>query len=660
FAEGNEVLFLGAESDEVVQEAVSCTIDLWTAMYPDESFHLDMRFNESNEQSQDRSVADTNSSDSDLLLNGFDLLLSTDRQATFLWQVSAPNFSKQRFLHEGLENYQKFLHLKGENDGSMIIVPTYQIDLFWHTHMLSSICGYYADCKAIIGSAMHHDDSLNDRTEGGTLDTAFTATKAAWKELYGEEFKVEGGMYRGEPPMLYYNPSFVLESTMLNSLSNMKPPPNHPFNKFIDVQGASSTNPGAYDMAIIWCWKETKSQMSLHTAFEIVGDPSKCWIRYSSHDNETLEAAFQQSGGNQTVIIGNGAYKVNFSTMQQTKVKTGFERKVKRFVQTSGADGVTTTVGTSTVATAPSSKSNAVPLATPVVEWTKPSGCTADGVQGFVARNARSTQKGVNANPQKPAYIFGNGECGVGYYHVTTRSAYQILEKRIQVRMKKIEDDIAVAQCCQCGNSNYENRYIIRKERELNELTEYHAIVKARARADVPVGKIGIPANLVAAAGPNQAPNTGANRNNRRDDYYYTDTGIWLFPPVFYDSGGGCGTIGHHAGGCGGKQAAYALFSCVPEHVVLLHVEPVLAAVAEEAVEVAAVEVAAVEVEDVVVEASSIEVAVASLQYSACITGPDPLTVPDCFGISHFFRRLWWQEAEMDHVEAENCAMDQL
>lgn len=98
----------------------------------------------------------------------------------------------------------------------------------------------------------------------------------------------------------------------------------------------------------------------------------------------------------------------------------------------------------------------------------------------------------------------------------------------------------------------------------------------------------------------------------------------------------------------------------MPEHVVLLHVEPVLAAVAEEAVEVAAVEVAAVEVEDVVVEASSIEVAVASLQYSACITGPDPLTVPDCFGISHFFRRLWWQEAEMDHVEAENCAMDQL
>jgi len=39
----------------------------------------------------------------------------------------------------------------------------------WHTHNLSSLRLYDNDCKAIVGSTFHHDDSFNDRIEGGDL-----------------------------------------------------------------------------------------------------------------------------------------------------------------------------------------------------------------------------------------------------------------------------------------------------------------------------------------------------------------------------------------------------------------------------------------------------------------------------------------------------------
>jgi hypothetical protein len=56
-----------------------------------------------------------------------------------------------------------------------------------------------------MGCTLHHDDSLNDRTEGGTLDVSFRGTKMLWFEMYGEEYTIAGGMYRGEPPASYYN-----------------------------------------------------------------------------------------------------------------------------------------------------------------------------------------------------------------------------------------------------------------------------------------------------------------------------------------------------------------------------------------------------------------------------------------------------------------------
>ncbi|CAJ1959376.1 unnamed protein product [Cylindrotheca closterium] len=161
-------------TEEDLNPAADRTRSLWNQQYPEESFHLQMdEPNHAEQKIDDRS----------LLLDGFDLLGSTGRQATFLWQVSGPHFADEDFLKEGALQYYKFLKLrKHEKKSNSVIVPTYQIDLMWHTHILSRMSGYFADCRAIMGGTLNHDDSLNDRTDDGPLDRAFRETKALWKK----------------------------------------------------------------------------------------------------------------------------------------------------------------------------------------------------------------------------------------------------------------------------------------------------------------------------------------------------------------------------------------------------------------------------------------------------------------------------------------------
>jgi hypothetical protein len=151
-------------------------------------------------------------------LCGFDLIGSTTRQATFLWQVSGPDFFytgtdtlKYEFLEQGVQNYKSFLKLKRQPSGranKQMLVPTYQIDLIWHTHILSSIKKYNEDCVLILGSKFDHDDSFTDRTHGGKLDVAYKATSKLWKKAYGTEYGGSGA-YREEPPAQYFQSSLT-------------------------------------------------------------------------------------------------------------------------------------------------------------------------------------------------------------------------------------------------------------------------------------------------------------------------------------------------------------------------------------------------------------------------------------------------------------------
>lgn len=194
------VFVLHENDDDGYMADASKTKKLWEDMYPEEPFFLrepDVTTGRQLDMAQGTA----------LFFEDYDLVASCKCQANFLWQVSGSRFHDMTFLIEAKNNYYKFLCLGNRETKQLPLVPTYQIDLMWHTHILVSCSHYKSDCQAIRGRPFHHDDSLNDRTMGGTLDQAFRATAKAWEETYGEAYIVEGGMYRGEPPLVYYDSS---------------------------------------------------------------------------------------------------------------------------------------------------------------------------------------------------------------------------------------------------------------------------------------------------------------------------------------------------------------------------------------------------------------------------------------------------------------------
>ena len=78
-------------------------------------------------------------------------------------------------------------------------MPCYDVDLLWHAHQVHSV-NYFKDCSKILGRILPHDDSINDRSQGSTLEVAFTKTKELWKKKFNEEYPKAGAMYRGENP----------------------------------------------------------------------------------------------------------------------------------------------------------------------------------------------------------------------------------------------------------------------------------------------------------------------------------------------------------------------------------------------------------------------------------------------------------------------------
>lgn len=178
-----------SESHSVLDQ----TQALWAEHYPLETYFL----SESQKQETDGTAA------APPLLLGFDLMGSAQRQSTFLWHVSGERFADEDFLVQGVDNYKKFLQLRPQAARlHMTLVPTYQIDLIWHTHMLYSTTMYNMDCIRIMNSTMSHDDSHSDRSEGGHLHQAYNATSDLWTREYGTDYAVCGAMHQSlQDPM---------------------------------------------------------------------------------------------------------------------------------------------------------------------------------------------------------------------------------------------------------------------------------------------------------------------------------------------------------------------------------------------------------------------------------------------------------------------------
>ena len=136
-----------------------------------------------------------------------ELLECAGRQGTFLWHISSDEFHipnsamalNPAFVKQAVENYEKFLQLQRRGPNH-VLVPTYSIDLVWHTHILASVKQYNDDCVQLIGKRFDHDDTVPK----GQLGDAFAKTCKLWNDNYGTDLKSFGGLSRGDSPPLTF------------------------------------------------------------------------------------------------------------------------------------------------------------------------------------------------------------------------------------------------------------------------------------------------------------------------------------------------------------------------------------------------------------------------------------------------------------------------
>jgi len=115
-------------------------------------------------------------------LIGMDLVPSATSQSKF-----ASKFRKNLdniWMQTGEHFYFNFMQLMKKREPSIPLVPTLQIDLFWHTHMRNPI-QYMADCKLYFGDILEHDDAIPE----DKLKSHSEYTNALWKQEFHENYQ---------------------------------------------------------------------------------------------------------------------------------------------------------------------------------------------------------------------------------------------------------------------------------------------------------------------------------------------------------------------------------------------------------------------------------------------------------------------------------------
>uniref|UniRef100_A0A0D6QZY7 Glycine-rich domain-containing protein-like n=1 Tax=Araucaria cunninghamii TaxID=56994 RepID=A0A0D6QZY7_ARACU len=183
------------------------TAEIWKISYPEEPYEVDLShcvsWNGAQETFQSSHKIE------------YDLAEAVKRQSTFFHQVSRQYMSDDRFLKGAEERYKGFLNLikkNKENSIKCFCVPTYDIDLMWHSHQLQPIA-YRRDMLNLLGKVLEHDDMDSDRSQGKKLDVGFTETTRQWENTYGMRYWRAGAMYKGEAPSLVPLAPPLLENT---------------------------------------------------------------------------------------------------------------------------------------------------------------------------------------------------------------------------------------------------------------------------------------------------------------------------------------------------------------------------------------------------------------------------------------------------------------
>lgn len=184
---------------------------LWEKEYPSEQFYVDLPLG----------IVEADTIDIEIWHSKFsyDIRSAASRQCSFFYNVSLPHYRDRKYLSISVLRYKKFLHLKSLHKDSFL-VPCYDNDLVWHTHQLFPV-QYRSDTHDLLGKVLNHDDSTTDRSEGSFLKNSFQATCKLWRDTYGENYQLPGGMYRGvtsrnqmnrySPPTTHVDDSFDID-----------------------------------------------------------------------------------------------------------------------------------------------------------------------------------------------------------------------------------------------------------------------------------------------------------------------------------------------------------------------------------------------------------------------------------------------------------------
>ncbi|EPS64776.1 hypothetical protein M569_10005, partial [Genlisea aurea] len=188
------ILDSGSVASSLHNRPMASSEEFWRTHFPLESYELELPSSYQDSKPVEK-VAVEKCSD-------YDLVSAVQRQVPFFYQVSRPYMADARFIKEAVARYKGFLHLirknkeKGVNSFS---VPTYDIDLIWHTHQLHPV-SYCNDLMSTMGMVLEHDDTDPDRSKGQKLDVGFSVTTATYEEMYGRRYWRAGAMYRGSAP----------------------------------------------------------------------------------------------------------------------------------------------------------------------------------------------------------------------------------------------------------------------------------------------------------------------------------------------------------------------------------------------------------------------------------------------------------------------------
>lgn len=178
---------------------------VWRQLFPSEDFFL--------AEAKATTMPDSSSSSPTAapcyLIDEYNLRGSAQAQAEFLWHISSgPQWEQDEFLQQAIQRYKNFLSIAQHvSDPKQKIVPCYDIDLAWHTHILQSQNDYQQTCLELCGKPFHHDDAFNDRKGSGTYgyQQAWKFTCAMYQQVYKEPFDgVPGTLYYGPPAPAYW------------------------------------------------------------------------------------------------------------------------------------------------------------------------------------------------------------------------------------------------------------------------------------------------------------------------------------------------------------------------------------------------------------------------------------------------------------------------